>query len=208
MAARTSASSWSSSAVASSAVRARAVMRTLIPSMPEARKASVTVPAAPSSVVDGDPARGLGQPRLAGAPGAQDAADDDAALLARLGHAGAQVGQDAPLEHLGHLVGHAGDGVDHLVAERADEAGAVPITWGMMAAPTGTSAWRAVVGRHGAAREPKNAGDDVDDRLVAHQRDPHDLGDGLAGDVVLGRPEAAADDDRRRCGPAPCGRPG
>ena len=64
-----------------------------------------------------DPAlQRLGQPGLAGPPGAQHPADDDA-LFPGLGHAGPQVGQDAPLEHLGHLVGHAGNGVDHLVPQ-------------------------------------------------------------------------------------------
>ena len=36
--------------------------------------------------------------------------------------AGPQVGQDGPLEHVLHLVGHAGHGVDDLVADRADQA--------------------------------------------------------------------------------------
>ena len=193
MARRTSASSLSSSAVTSSAVRARAVMRTLIPSMPEARKASVTSPAA-SERVDAV-LQGLGQPGLAGPPGAQHAAGDDAALLARLGHAGAQVGQDAALEHLGHLVGDAGDGVDDLVADRADEAGGGAGHLGDDGGPLRHVGLARVVVRHGAAPGLEEAGDDVDDRLVAHERHIHDLGDGLPGDVVLGRPEPAAHDD-------------
>ena len=120
MARRTSASSLSSRAVTSSSVRARAVMRTLIPSIPEARKARVTSPVRVERV-DAVLER-LGQTRLARAPGAQHAAGDDA-LLARFGHAGAQVGQDGALEHLGHLVGDARDGVDDLVPDRADETG-------------------------------------------------------------------------------------
>ena len=123
MARRTSASSLSSSAVTSSRVRARAVMRTLIPSIPEARKASVTPPVGVERV--DAVLEGLGQAGFARPPGAQHPAGDDARLLARLGHAGAQVGQDAALEHLGHLVGDARDGVDDLVPDRADR-GPVP----------------------------------------------------------------------------------
>ena len=37
-----------------------------------------------------------------------------------VGHADTQVRQDAALEHLRHLVGDAGDGVDHLVADGAE----------------------------------------------------------------------------------------
>ena len=136
----------------------------------------------------------LGQPGLAGAPGAQHPADDDA-LLSGLGHAGAQVGQDGAVEHLGHLVGHAGNGVDHLVPQRADEArrgagallddGGAPRHVGL----TG------VVGRHGAAPGLEEAGDAVHDLLVAHERHSHDIGEGFPGDVVLSGAEAAADDD-------------
>ena len=52
-----------------------------------------------------------------------------------------------------------------------------------------------VVVRHGATAGLEEGGDEVDDRLVAHERHVHHLGDGLAGDVVLGRAEPAAHDD-------------
>ena len=71
----------------------------------------------------------------------------------------------------------------------------MPSRWGMMVAPTGTSAWRALLADMVRPRVPEEPGDDVDDLLVADQLDAHDVGDGLAGDVVLGRPQAAADDD-------------
>ena len=38
--------------------------------------------------------------------------------------------------------------------------------------------------------------------VVAHERDAHHLGDGLAGDVVLRRPEPAAHDHRVGCAPS------
>ena len=101
---------------------------------------------------------GLGQARLAGAPGAQDPAGDDA-LLPRLGHAGAQVGQDGPLEHLGHLVGHARDRVDDLVAHGADEAGCRPDGLGDDGGAHGHVGLARVVGRHGAAPGREEAGD-------------------------------------------------
>ncbi len=73
--------------------------------------------------------------------------------------------------------------------------GAVPATWGMMVAPLRHVGLARVVVGHGAAPGLEEARDDVDDRLVAHERDVHDVGDGLAGDVVLGGPEPAAHDD-------------
>ena len=138
---------------------------------------------------------GLGQPGFARPPRAQHAAGDDARLLARLGHAGAQVGQDAALEHLGHLVGDAGDGVDDLVPDRADEARCRAGHLGDDGGALRHVGLPRVVGRHGAASRLEEAGDEVDDGLVAHERDAHDLGDGLPGDVVLGGPEPAAHDD-------------
>ena len=148
---------------------------------------------ASSNSVD-PPLKRLGQPGLAGAPGPQHPAHDDA-LFPGFGHACAQVGQDAPIEHLGHLVGHTGNGVDHLVPQRADEAGGGARPLRDDGGADGHVGLAGVVGRHGASTVLEEAGDDVDDLLVAHQLDPHDLGDGLPGDVVLGRAEAAADDD-------------
>ena len=95
-------------------------MRTLIPSIPEARKARVTSPPASSASMRSCSASA--SPDSLAPQRAQHPAGDDA-LLAGLGHAGAQVGQDGAVEHLGHLVGDAGDGVDDLVPQRADEAG-------------------------------------------------------------------------------------
>ena len=98
-------------------------MRTLIPSIPLARKAMV------------GSCRRRHRERRCGGPGASARPDSllpqvrstrltmtapprPAAAMRRL-----QVGEDGPAEHLVHLVGHAGQGVDHLVAHRADEPG-------------------------------------------------------------------------------------
>ena len=55
-----------------------------------------------------------------------------------------QLGQDRPLEHLAHLVRHAGHGEHDLLglADRTGQIrpGAVPRVCGMIEAPTGTSA--------------------------------------------------------------------
>ncbi len=73
--------------------------------------------------------------------------------------------------------------------------GAVPVRCGMMVAPSGHVGLAGVVGRHGAASGLEEAGDDVHDGLVADELDPHHVGNGLAGDVILRGPEPAADDD-------------
>ena len=73
--------------------------------------------------------------------------------------------------------------------------GAVPTTCGMTAAPCWDVGLAGVVRRHDAPAGLEEAGDQVDDVLVAHELDAHDLGDGIPGDVVLGGPEPAAHDD-------------
>ena len=65
-------------------------------------------------------ARQLGQARLAVPPGAHHPAHDDR-HVSLFGHPALQVGEDGAGEHLVHLVGDAGQGVDDLVAHRADE---------------------------------------------------------------------------------------
>ena len=115
-----------------------------------------------------------------------------------------EVGQDGPLEHLDHLVGDARDGVDDLVADRADEAGCRADLLGDDGGALGDVGLALVVGRHGAAAGLEEAADAVDDLLVADELDAHHLGDGLAGDVVLGGAETAAHDDAvaaGECGP-------
>ena len=189
-AARTSASSASSSALACSSLSPRAVRRTLMPSMPLARNAIVAV----ARLVEHPQPRveQLGHARLALAPRAQHPADD------HLPHAGPgrQVGQHGPLQHLLHLVRHAGHRVDHLVAHRADQpgrrAGALLDHRG---ADRHVGLAQVVVGHRAAARREQLA-DHVGDRVVAHELDAHHLGDGLAGDVVLRGAEPAAHDHR------------
>lgn len=52
-----------------------------------------------------------------------------------------------------------------------------------------------VVGRHGPVTSPEHPADDVGPIFIEDQLDPEDPGQGLAGDVVLGRPESATADD-------------
>ena len=127
-------------------------------------------------------------------------------------------GRIGPLDHLLHLVGHAGHGVDDLLVavgarHRADEARrrAPPLLddrW----RPSGTSAWRRLLSAIVRPRDPNIARITLDHRLVAHERDAHHRGDGVAGDVVLGRAEAAAADhgvaavQRDAAAPRRCGR--
>ncbi len=136
----------------------------------------------------------LGQTGLAGPPGPKHPAHNDA-LFTGSGHAGAQVRQDGPVEHLGHLVGDAGYRVDDLVAERADQARRRPPLLLDDGGTDGHVGLALVVLRHGASACREEPGDHLDDGLIAHEFDPHDVGDRLSGDVILGRTEAAADDD-------------
>ena len=114
----------------------------------------------------------LSQRRLARAPRAKDPRSDDAGLPFRR-KPGSKVRQQPALEHVLELVRHAGDRVDHLVSERADEA-AAPCRAAARSriAPTGTSAWRSVVVGHPAAPGAEHLRDAQHDRLVA-DRGPH-----------------------------------
>ena len=139
----------------------------------------------------------LVEPALALAPRPQHAADDHRRLAA----AAPQVGQHGPLDHLLHLVRHAGHGVDDLVDARPYgqiSPGAVPRVCGMTVAPTGTSAWRRLFAGHRAGRASANMlADHVGDGVVrAPARHAHHRGDRLAGEVVVGRPEPTAHDHR------------
>ena len=141
-----------------SASSARTVTRTLIPSIPLARKAIVADPGGPGRRPPPDrpasamcPARASARPGLAHPPGADHPAGDDARELAPLGHPALQVGDDGPLEHVGHLVGNAGDGVDDLVAHRADQARGGPLG-------LGDDAWRPRARRPGGGSTPASPG--------------------------------------------------
>ena len=139
--------------------------------------------------------QGVGQTRFAHPPGAEHPADDDPGRLPVLGHPPLDIRQDPPLEHVGHLIGHAGNGVDHLVTHRADQPGGGALGLRDESAPSGTSAWRRFEGDISRWRELNIARISSTTLLVPVQPDVHDLGDGLPGDVVLGGPEPAADDD-------------
>ena len=114
--------------------------------------------------------------------------------------AATQVGQDGPLDHVLHLVRHARHGVDDLVDRRPTgqiSPGAVPRVCGMTVAPTGHHAPGAGCSRPSRRpRDGEHLADRVGDVVVGLQLDAHHRGDRLAGEVVVGRPEAAAHDHR------------
>jgi len=66
--------------------------------------------------------------------------------------------QDCSFEHVGHLVGNAGHGVDDLLAHGTDQSGAVPRVWGMIVAPRGTSACKRLFSGIVRPREPNIGG--------------------------------------------------
>ena len=93
-----------------------AVMRTFKPSIPLARNASVGLPVRSSASIRS--AEQLGEARLALAPRAQHPAHDHR----RLAGPRPEVRDDRGGHDRAHLVRHAGHRVDHLVADRTDQA--------------------------------------------------------------------------------------
>ena len=140
-------------------------------------------------------AHGLGETGLARPPRAQHPTRDHRGLP-RVALTGQEVGQDRAFEHVGHLVGHAGHGVDHLLAYRADQSRRRAAGLGDDRGATGNVGLEQVVLGHRAPPRPEHRADCRHDLLVALEGHVHHLGERRAGDVVLSRPESAADDDR------------
>ena len=134
----------------------------------------------------------FGEARFGVAPGAQDPALDHG------GEPGAslQIGQHGAQHHGAHLVGHAGDGIDHLGAGRADQARGGAGHLGNHRCALRHVRLAQVVRRHRAPACGEQGADPLRDLFAAHQRHTQDLGDRLAGDIVLGRTETAAQDHR------------
>ena len=108
----------------------------------------------------------------------------------------ARSGRMAPRHDLLHLVRHARHGVDRPCRPPGRSGpGAVPGCGSAMAvAPSGTSAWRRLLA---GMRRPRAANRSRMRSAASSsvtRRDAHDRGDGVAGDVVLRRPQAAAHD--------------
>ena len=172
--------------------------------MPLARKAMVGLPRA---IERSDaPAEQLGQAGLALAPRAQHPAADDGGGP----RPAAQVGQDGTRRRSAAARG------ERRARRRATlspigqmSPGAVP-GWGSWIAvrPGRHLGLAQVVRRHPPAPAVEHGRDPFGDLVVELQLDTHDPGDHVAGDVVLGRAQPAAHDDRvgavqRRCaGPA------
>ena len=122
-------------------------------------------------------------------------------ITARSPDAFEQIGQHVLGDHLGHLVGHAGDRVDHLLhaVRRIDLAlqpgrGADRVR-DDVAALRHVGLAEVVLGERPAAAAEDGA-DLLDQLLTPLELDPHDLGDGLAGHVVGRRAEPTAHDHR------------
>ena len=134
----------------------------------------------------------LGEPGFGVAPGPQHArADHRGDARAPL-----QVGQHRGADHRAHLVRHPGHRIDHLVAEWADQPGRGARHLGDERGAIRNVGLAQVVGRHLAPARGEQRADLLGHLGAADQRNAHDLGDRLARDVVLGRPEPAAQDHR------------
>ena len=136
--------------------------------------------------------QGLRESGLALAPGAKHPTLDDRAQSG----APPEIREDAALEHLPELVGHSRHGVDHLRADRTDEPGGGSRHLRDERGPDRDIGLAQVVLRHPAPARLEARADAISDLVAAHERNAHDFGDRLAGDVVLGGSEAAADDHR------------
>ena len=134
----------------------------------------------------------LGEARFGLAPGAQHAAGDHGA------DAGAplQVRQHGAAQHLLHLVRHARHGVDHLGADRADQARCRARHLRDRPGAFRHVRLAQVVLGHVAAARGEQGADALGDLGVADQAHAHHRGNRLARDVVLGRAQAAAQDHR------------
>ena len=136
--------------------------------------------------------QGLREPGLALAPGAQHPALDHRTQA----RAAAKVGEDGAVEHLAQLVGHSRHRVDHPLADRADEARGGARHLRDERSAGGDIGLAQVVLGHPAPAGLEAGADALPDLGVAQELHPHDLGDRLAGDVVLGGAEPPADDHR------------
>ena len=136
----------------------------------------------------------LGEPGLGLAPRLERPAHDDG----RLARSREQVGEHVLLHHQLHLVRDARHRVDDLVPDLGADAGRGADRVRDHVRRRGTSAWRRLFCGHVAAPRAEERGDVLDQLLAALELDAHDLGDRVAGHVVLRGPDAAAHDDRVR----------
>ena len=110
-----------------------------------------------------------------------------------------QVGDDVVGDHLLHLVRHARHRVDDLaVGQLAPQTRRGADRVRDRLAALGDVGLAQVVLRHVAHAGAEHLRDRLRELVVAHERHAHELGDRVAGQVVLGRPETAADEHRVR----------
>ena len=135
----------------------------------------------------------LGQPGLRCAPRLQRAAHDDR----RLTGPGEQVREHVLADHQLHLVRHARAPRRRPCRRaRPGHPARCRSGWGSARAPFGHVGLAQVVRRHVPAAGPEQRRDVLDELLPPLQLDAQELGDRLAGHVVLGGSEPAAHDDR------------
>ena len=145
----------------------------------------------------------LVQTALALAPGEQHPTGDREPLP----RTSLQLGDDAPVEHVVHLVRYAGHGEHHLL-HAVDRHGADETGRGAARLRDDRGAGRhhrlaQIVLGHSAASAGEHVADDVAERLVEFEVDAHHPGDRLTGQVVVGGSETAAHDDGVGLGQAP-----
>ena len=117
-------------------------------------------------------------------------------MAPRVSDARLEFRQDGPLEHFFHFVGDTGQREDNPLAERADQPGGRSETLGDDPGSDRHLGLTLVARRHLPVTSVKGLLDEREGLAVALERDPHDLGDRLPGDVVLCRSQSSADDDR------------
>jgi hypothetical protein len=137
-------------------------------------------------------AQALLEAALALAPRADDAAGDRRRVTA----APLEIGQNGPLDHLAHLVRHARHHVDHTATHGTDQSRRGPAHLRDDLRALGDHCLAEVVLRHRAAPRSEEHADALRHLFVEPEAGAHRLGDRLARDVVVCRPEPAADDDR------------
>ena len=137
-------------------------------------------------------AEGLVDARLGQAPQAEALDADGCALDGHRLDEGPQVVG----EHRLHLAGHAGQDGHARVVAADDEAGRRALRVGQDGRALGHHGLDAVAGRHLAAVAVEAPLHVLERRVVEHEADARGTGHAVAGQIVLGRAEPAADDDQ------------
>ena len=185
-------SSVSSSLKAVASSSHLAVTRTLMPSMPLALKAMVGLPDLSSSA--------MRPVSISSMPDSLNPQVRNVRLrmTADWPERRRRSGKHGAGHHLLHFPGNAGNRINHLVADRTDEARRRARHLRDRRGADGDIGLPQIVGRHRAPARFEHLADLDGDLLVAAHLDAHDLGDHIARDVVLRGAETATADHRVR----------